>query len=207
MAIIKGVFTDQGRLWLARVLAEPDPAVTVPPFKTTGFHFFRIGEGGFTILPSLQKIPISPSSRISLNGIVAGYGLKDASLSLVNPDAAPASDKVTITVAEVPDVDTSLFFAQKNIAVSDMVISLVGGIYKVTVTTTLNLDESNATFAVQGSHSPDFFEIGLFARYTQDGSTPVDSPPSPEVMLAYGTFPEEEKLGSSALINTIIFEI
>jgi hypothetical protein len=208
MALIKGVFTDQGRLWLARVLAEPDPSVTPLPFKTTGFHFFRVGEGGFQVLPSLQKIPIAPSTRIGLNGIVAGYGLKDASLNLVNPDAAPAADKVTILVADVPDVDSSLFFAQKNIAPTDMVITLVGGVYKVTVTATLDLNEANTTFAAQGSHSPSFFEIGMFARYTLDGTTPTDTPPaSPAVLLAYGTFPEEMKVISSALINKVIFEI
>jgi len=206
MPLIKATFTDRGRLWLARTLAGHDETPLVPnTFKTTPLYFYRVGEGGFQVLPSLQKIPIAPSSRIARDGLIAGVGLKDASLSLVNPDAAPAGDIVTITAAEVPDVDPLLFFAQKNIDPADMEIVLVSGVYKLTVTTTLELDESNKTFAAQGSHSPSFFEIGLFVRYTVNGSPPIST--SPSMMIAYGTFPEEVKVNTTALINKAIFEI
>jgi hypothetical protein len=206
MPLIKATFTDSGRLWLARTLAGKDETLPVASqFKTSPLYFYRVGEGGYQTLPSLQKIPIAPSSRIDKNGIVAGKGLKDASLSLLNPDAAPPADIVVINAAEVPDVDQALFFAQKDIAPADMSITLVSGTYTLTVVTTLEMDEANKTFAAQGGASPNFFEIGLFVRYTLDGSAPIAT--SPSMMIAYGTFSVETKINTNALINDVIFEI
>jgi len=187
MALIVGRFTDRGREWLAKTLGRKH--------TTQGVLHFRIGEGGYAILPTLVKVPVNPSERIDKNGLVAGRGVKGD--LTIDPDTAPPADKIDVSVLDVPDRNLSLFFAQKNLAPGDFTLSVdPSGVYRLEANCTLIMEEANKTFASQGGVAPKFFEIGLFA---DSGSS--------SVMVAYGTFGQETKDPAFSLINKVIFEV
>lgn len=170
--------------------------------RTDGINFFRIGEGGFRVLPSLEKVPIAASERKDKNGIQAGKGVKGD--LTIDPDD-PSSEKIIVPAdggggsagePVVPDRDLSLFFAHKELAPSDMSITLVSGVYRLEVTCKLELNEANKRFNSQGGGNPDFFEIGVFA---QEGTE--------RYMIGYGTFPKQTKTNGISLINKVVFEV
>lgn len=162
--------------------------------RTAGFAFFRIGEGGFQVLPTLDKVPIAASSRKNINGIQAGHGVK-GDLTLA-PDAAPALDQITVSVFVVPDANTAYFFAEKNLRAADISLTVPSGIERLAVTCTLELDEANARYAAQGGGNPNFYEIGIYAR---EGPNIFE--------IGYVTFPVQVKVNTLTLTNTVVFEV
>ena len=196
MPTIVGRFTDRGREWLAKTLGRKFVVdAPGPQMQTPGLLYFRLGEGGFRVLPSLVKVPINPSERIDKNGLVAGKGVKGD--LMVDPDLSPVGDRIDVSILDVPDRDPAFFFVQKNIASGDFVLTQdPSGIYRLETSCILFQEEANKTFNVQGGTSPKFYEIGLF---TESGSSPL--------MVAYGTFSQELKVDAISLINKVSFEI
>lgn len=171
--------------------------------RTDGINFFRIGEGGFRILPSLEKVPIAASERKDKNGIQAGKGVKGD--LTIDPDTALPEDQIVVpanggggTPGEppVPDRDVAFFFAQKELVPSDFSITLVSGVYRLEVTCKLELTEANERYDSQGGGNPDFFEIGVFAQENTE-----------RFMIGYGTFPRQTKTNGISLINKVVFEV
>lgn len=162
--------------------------------RSAGIQFFRIGEGGFQILPSTEKVPIAASSRKDKNGIQAGRGVKGD--LTVDPDLAPAEDQITVSNIQVPDVNTALFFAQKFLQPADVVVSLVSGVWKIEFSCTLGLPEANKRYNAQGAGSPIFFELGVYA---QEGANLF--------MIGYVTFAGQTKVNTASLTNKVVFNI
>lgn len=162
--------------------------------RTAGFAFFRIGEGGFQVLPTLDKVPIAAASRKNMNGIQAGHGVK-GDLTLA-PDVAPIQDQITVSTLVVPDAQTGFFFAEKNLRAADIVLTVPSGVERLTVTCTLALNEGNARYVAQGGGSPNFYEIGIYAR---EGAALF--------AIGYVTFPVQVKVNTLTLTNTVVFEV
>lgn len=162
--------------------------------RSAGGEFFRIGEGGFKILPSLDKVPIASSDRIDKNGVQAGKGAKGD--LTVAPDTLPAEDQITVSAGEVPDVNTAFFFAEKSFIPADITITQVSGVFRVEFNCTLNLADANARFISQGGGSPNFFEIGIYAR--EQGVI---------FMIGYVTFAVQMKVVTISLVNKVVFDI
>jgi hypothetical protein len=194
MAGITARFTDKGREWLAKVLGAK--AREMAPLNL-GVLYFRIGEGGFRVLPSFVKVPISPAERVGMNGLVAGKGI--GGNLIIDPDLPPPRT-INVLPTEVPDVDASLYFVEKVLTAGNIVVTQTGGVWKAEVTCTLLLTEANKTFNSQGGVNPHFFEIGLFASVLE-GINNI------HYMLAYGTFPEEIKTNAVQLINKVNLEV
>jgi hypothetical protein len=162
--------------------------------RTSGFAFFRIGEGGFQVLPTLDKVPIAAASRKNMNGIQAGHGVK-GDLTLA-PDVAPAPDQITVSTLIVPDTNTAFFFAEKNLRAADISLTVPSGVQRLAVTCTLALDDANARYVAQGGGSPNFYEIGIYAR---EGPNLFE--------IGYVTFPVQVKVNTLTLTNTVVFEV
>lgn len=162
--------------------------------RTAGFAFFRMGEGGFQVLPTLEKVPIAASSRKGLNGIQAGHGVK-GDLTLA-PDAAPGIDQITVSSLVVPDVNTNFFFVEKNLHAANIALTIVSGVEHLAITCTLSLNEANARYAAQGGGSPNLYEIGIYAR---EGTTLFE--------IGYVTFPLQVKVNTLTLTNIVLFEV
>jgi hypothetical protein len=162
--------------------------------RTAGFAFFRMGEGGFMVLPTLEKVPIAAASRKAMNGIQAAHGVK-GDLSLA-PDAAPALDQITVSTLVVPDAQTGYFFVEKNLRASNIALTVVSGVERLAVTCTLDLPEANLRYVAQGGGSPNFYEIGIYAR---EGASLFE--------IGYVTFPLQVKVNTLSLTNIVVFEV
>lgn len=162
--------------------------------RTAGFAFFRMGEGGFQILPTLEKVPIAAVSRKAMNGIQAGHGVK-GDLTLA-PDAAPAQDQITVSTLVVPDAQSSYFFVEKNLRAAQISLTVVSGVERLAITCTLDASEANARYIAQGGGSPNFYEIGI---YTREGTSLFE--------IGYVTFPLQVKVNTLTLTNIVVFEV
>jgi hypothetical protein len=162
--------------------------------RTAGFVFFRMGEGGFQVLPTLEKVPVAASTRKNMNGIQAGHGVK-GDLTIA-PDAAPLLDQITVSSLNVPDVNTNFFFVEKNLRSADIALTVLSGVEHLAVVCTLGLIEANVRYIAQGGGSPNFYEIGIYAR---EGTTLFE--------IGYVTFPLQVKVNTLTLTNTVVFEV
>lgn len=162
--------------------------------RTAGFAFFRMGEGGFQVLPTLEKVPVAASTRKNMNGIQAGHGVK-GDLTIV-PETAPLLDQITVSSLLVPDVNTSFFFVEKNLLSADIALTVLSGVEHLAVICTLGLSDANVRYVAQGGGSPNFYEIGIYAR---EGSTLFE--------IGYVTFPLQVKVNTLTLTNTVVFEV
>lgn len=162
--------------------------------RTAGFAFFRMGEGGFQVLPTLEKVPIAASTRKGINGIQAGFGVK-GDLTIA-PDAAPSIDQITVSSLVVPDVNTNFFFVEKNLHSADISLTVVSGVEHLAINCSLTLNEANARYVAQGGGSPNFYEIGIYAR---EGATLFE--------IGYVTFPLQVKVNTLTLTNIVLFEV
>ena len=188
MPQIKGVFTDKGREWFSRIMARQITA-------SDGINFFRIGEGGYRVLPTLAKVPVDPRERITRNGLVAARGVKGD--LTIDPDTAAPGDIISVSISEVPDANTGLFFVQKDLIPADLVWTQPSAsLSRLEISCTLLPPEANKTFNSQGGLSPKLVEIGVFAVEGTD-----------LFMVGYGTFAEQVKLVGQTMTNKVILDL
>jgi len=191
MAVIPAVLTEDAiKYWpqfkagLLGVPGTPTIPGTPPSVYDPRIKFYKVGEGGW-INPGSgreRRTPDASLRRLATVGTPPWY-VQDLD-AVVDGDRAPASQRYAAT-------ERATF--KKDLSVSDM-LYVSPGIIEISCL----LDFTDFNDDGYGN-SPEIWEIGIFCDHPESGSLPADA----GLMIAYGTFPKEEKDATKQILNLV----
>jgi hypothetical protein len=191
MATIVAVVTDDARKYWPQFFGQllgPPGTPTVPGSPPTAYDprikFFKVGEGGW-VDPGggrERRTPDASLRKLSTDGTPPVY-LQDLD-AVVDATRAPASQRYAST-------ERATF--KKDLSISDFSF-----ISPTTIEIDCLLDFSDFNDDGYGN-SPEIWEIGIFADFPEASGLSADQ----GLMIAYGTFPKEEKDASKQILNVV----